>query len=439
MNSEKQKLLIEYLISSPEVFAICSPIVDPNYFDPEFRNAIQFVQSYYQKLAALPDPDQISAESQIKLEKREISKDKFKYCMQEVEEFCQRAAMENAVMASVPLIEEGDYGQVQTLIRNAATTGLAKNLGLEYFNNPKQRLTTLADGTVVFPTGWTEFDSLLLGGIARKELILWAANSGVGKSMTLANLAFNMTNMGLNCLYITLELSEEIVAQRFDTMFTGIGRATWKHHISEIATKVEAAGDQEGMGNLHITYMRSGSNANHIRAYLREFELLYGYVPDLLVVDYLDKVWPVEKVSADNIFEKDRLATMQLREVGVDYNMFVASASQLNRTAVNATHHDHSQIAGGISKINESDIYVSIVMNPAMRAAGEMIWNIQKTRNSDGDGSQVLLAWRAERLRILDPDGAETSKGLTLNTRVSTDNVEDEVSNESGLMGLMRI
>ena len=438
MNSEKQKLLIEYLISNPEVFAICSPIVDPNYFDPEFRNAVQFVQSYYLKMAALPDPDQIKAEAGATLQTREITKDKMRYCTEEVEEFCQRAAMEKAVMASVPLIEEGDYGQVQTLIRDAATTGLAKNLGLKYFEDPKQRLQTLADGTVVFPTGWKDFDNLLFGGIARKEIILWAANSGVGKSMTLANLCFNMVGRGLNCLYITLELSEEIVAQRFDTMYTGIGRATWEHHISEIATKVSAAGDEAGMGNLHITYMRSGSNANHIRAYLREFELLYGYVPDLLVVDYLDKVWPVEKVSADNIFEKDRLASMQLREVAVDYNMFCASASQLNRSAVNATHHDHSQISGGISKINESDIYVSIVMNDAMRAAGEMIWNLQKTRNSSGVGNQVYLKWDANHLRILDQDDRDSPQGLTLNTRRSSEPEETEEVG-GGLTSLMKL
>lgn len=439
MNSEKQKLLVEYFISSPEVFAICSPIVDANYFDPEFRNAITFVQRYYQKLSALPDPEQIKAEANLTIEKRDVTKDKIKYCSEEIEQFCQRSAMEKAVMASVPLIEEGDYGQVQTLIRNAATTGLAKNLGLNYFDNPEHRLRTLADGTVVFPTSWKDFDKLLFGGIARKEIILWAANSGVGKSMTLANLCFNMVQQGMNCLYITLELSEEIVAQRFDTMYTGIGRAVWEHHISEIATKVRAAGDEDNMGNLHITYMRSGSNANHIRSYLREFELLYGYVPDLLVVDYLDKVWPVEKVSADNIFEKDRLASMQLREVAVDYNMFCASASQLNRSAVNATHHDHSQISGGISKINESDIYVSIIMNDAMRAAGEMIWNLQKTRNSSGVGNQVYLKWDAQHLRILDQDELQRPSGLTLNTKISREEDEETINSGSGLLGLQNI
>ena len=128
---------------------------------------------------------------------------------------------------------------------------------------------------------------------------------------------------------------------------------------------------------------------------------------------------------------------MQLREIGVDYNMFVASASQLNRSAVNATHQDHSQIAGGISKINESDIYVSIIMNDAMRAAGEMIWFLQKTRNSNGVGNQVYLKWVAERLRIVDQHEQEQPKGLLLNKRSDAESSSENTSTGGGLMGLM--
>jgi replicative DNA helicase len=259
----------------------------------------------------------------------------------------------------------------------------------------------------VQPLGWTEGDDALFGGISRKEMLLVAANSGGGKSITLSNIAYNFSGDGLNVLYISLELSEPIVAQRFDTMLTGIGRKDWKGHFSEIVTRVEQAGTKNGI--IDIIQMSSGTTANQIRAYLKEYYLHYNFYPDLLIVDYLDKMNPNEKVDLGNVSVKDKLCAEQLRDIFVDFNMYGATASQLNRSAVGATEHNHSQIAGGITKINETDVYFSIVMSDQMRAAGEIMFIFQKTRNSDGVGKIIHLKWNAKTLRIENGDGSKSS------------------------------
>lgn len=424
MNTEKQKLLVEYLISSPDTFAICQGIVKSEYFDPELRNLVKFTKDYFEEYSTTPNPVVIKAETNIDLKLHTISLDQIKYCSNEIEKFCKQKAIEKAVLAAPKLIQSGDYGAIEKAIKDAVLVSLHKNIGLRYFNDPDERLYNMSIENLVHPTGWTDVDDALFGGLARKELLLVSASSGGGKSITLANLAANYVEHGLNVLYISLELSEYIVSQRFDTMFTGISRKDWKNHIGEISIGVRNKGKVSGI--LDIIQMPSGTTSNDIKAYLKEFYLHHNMLPDMLILDYLDKMSPNEKVSADNVFVKDKLCSEQLRDIGVEYNMIIATASQLNRDAVKSTEHNHSHIAGGISKINEADVYWSILLTDVMKAKGEISFNFQKTRNSDGVGKVIHLKWDPKRLRIL--NNTDTSKNDLVFKPKTTNKLSDLVN-----------
>jgi archaellum biogenesis ATPase FlaH len=404
MDSKKQRLLIEYLISSTDTFALCQNIVDPTYFDPEFRQAVTFVKTYYDEYSSTPSPAQIEAESGQKFEIRNVQPDEIKYCSTEIEKFCKHSAMRKASNALPALINEEKYAEAEEMVKAAVMVSLTNELGLRYFEDIDGRIQRMLTENKTNPTYWSDVDEALFGGISRKELLLVSANSGGGKSLTLANLAFNYVINGLNVLYISLELDEDIVAQRFDTMFTGISRKIWKDKADEVSTRLHAAAEKENTGVLDIIQMPSGTTAHQIRAYLKEFNLHYNMLPDLLILDYLDNMNPNERVSADNVFEKDKRSSEQLRQIGVDYNMYIATASQLNRSAVGAVDHDHSQIAGGISKINVADVYWSIIFTEQMRAMKKIIFILQKTRNSDGLGRQIHLKWEPRYLRIVDEE-----------------------------------
>jgi len=437
MNIEKQKLLVEYLVASHDTFALCSPIVLPNYFDPELRNAVTFVKNYYDEYNTIPDVMQVEAETGTKLEPQIITKDKIEYCANEIETFCKRKAIEGAILNSPDLIEKGDYGKVEELIKTAITVSLNRDLGLQYFENPEERMREMLEGERPHPTGWKEFDDALNGGIVRKQMTLFSANSGGGKSIVMANLALNMMEQGLSVLYISLELSQNMVSQRFDSMVTGITQAEWKQRVTETATKLESVKGE--MGELFIKYMPAGSNSNDFRAYLKEFELQFGMVPDMLVVDYLDIMGTNSKISADNVFEKDKLASEELRNIGAEYNMFVVTASQQNRGAVGQTDLNHSHIAGGLSKINTTDVYVSIIMTDAMRTAGEIAMQFLKTRSSDGVGKTIYLAWNGKTLRVTDPSGQGPNNGGVSFTNEKSNN--DDFLSEgdgSGLLDLIK-
>ena len=91
--------------------------------------------------------------------------------------------------------------------------------------------------------------------------------------------------------------------------------------------------------------------------------------------------------------------------MAVEYNLVLATCSQQGRSALDSKELNHGVIAGGISKINTADNYLSIVATDSMKAKGEMLLHLLKTRSSDGVGKFVPLAWNSRSLRITNPTG----------------------------------
>jgi replicative DNA helicase len=192
-------------------------------------------------------------------------------------------------------------------------------------------------------------DRKLFGGFNRGELNIFAGGSGAGKSLFLANLGVNFALAGLNVVYLTLELSEALVSMRIDSMVTGVSTREIFKNLDDIEMKVKMIGKKSGM--LQIKYMPSGKTVNDIRAYMKEYEIKCGKKVDVLLVDYMDLLMPIgKKISAENLFVKDKYVSEELRNLAMEKQCVFVTAAQLNRGAVEEVEFDHSHISGGLSK-----------------------------------------------------------------------------------------
>jgi archaellum biogenesis ATPase FlaH len=411
---EVQKLYLEIMLSDAETFVRCQGIFDHTLFDRKLQDAAEFMNAYAKEYNVLPDYNMVNATCRTDFVKPEDLKEgHMDWFMDEFEKFTQHKALERAIISSADLLEKHDYGAVEVLIKEAVQIGLARDMGTDYFADPRGRLLGIKDKNGQVSTGWPGMDRKLFGGFNRGELNIFAGGSGAGKSLFLANLGVNFALAGLNVVYLTLELSEALVSMRIDAMVTGISTKDIFKDLDDVEMKVKMIGRKAGM--LQVKYMPSGKTANDVRAYLKEYEIKVGKKVDVLLVDYLDLLMPVsKKISPADLFIKDKYVSEELRNLAVEKNCVFVTAAQLNRGAVEEVEFDHSHISGGLSKIQTADNVFGIFTSRAMRERGRYQLQLMKTRSSSGVGTKIDLEFNLESLRISDlPEDEQDHGGAT--------------------------
>ena len=396
-----QKLYLEMFMSDAVTFVRCASIFDPENFDRKLQETAEFIKEYVDQYKIMPETSIVNASCNVDMNPVQLPEENYIWLMNEFEQFSRHKGLERAIIKSADLLERGDYGPVEKMIKDAVQISLQKDMGTDYFEDPRARLEGLKNSNGQISTGWPSVDKKLYGGFNRGELNIWCAASGGGKSLFLANLGCNWALQGLNVLYLTFELSEALVAMRMDSMLTGIATREVFKNLDDVELKVRMLGKQSG--SIQIKYMPSGKNTNDIRAYLKEYQVKKGFKPYILLIDYLDLMMPMSvKVSPSDLFVKDKYVSEELRNLAMETQAIVVTASQLNRAAVEEIEFDHSHISGGLSKIQTADNVIGIFTSRAMKERGRYQIQFMKTRSSSGVGQKVDLEFDLDTLRIRD-------------------------------------
>jgi len=397
-----QKLYLEMMLADAESFARAQNIFDSNNFDRKLMPIAKFIKEYAEQYKVLPEVDMVNAKFDTKLKTaKDLDPSHFNWLLDEFETFSRHKALEKAILESADLLEHGDYAPVEDKIKAAVNIGLTRDIGTDYFDDPRGRLERLKNSNGQISTGWVNIDKKLFGGFNRGELNIFAGGSGAGKSLFLQNLAVNWASAGLNCCYISFELSEMLVAMRLDAMITNIPTRKIFPEIDNVEMKLKMIAKKAG--GLQIKYLPSGSTVLDIKTYIKELELKNKKKIDCILIDYLDLMMPKSKrVSPADLFIKDKYVSEELRNLAVESKMLMATASQLNRASVEEIEFDHSHIAGGLSKVQTADNVFGIFTSRAMKERGRYQVQFMKTRSSSGVGQKVDLEFDVDTLRIKD-------------------------------------
>ena len=425
-----QKLYIEFLISDYDLFVRCNSILNPIYFDRSLSPAVKFIQEYADEYSSVPKINQITAKTGVDLEDIGMQSVAHRdWFLDSFEIFCRHKAIERAIINSTDKLENQEYSSVETLVREAVGIGLTKQTGTEYWESPEERLQRILEKGGGTSTGWKDIDRWLYGGLNNGELTIFSGPSGSGKSLFLQNLALNWSLAGLNVVYISLELSEDLCGMRLDSMITGYSTKRLFSNKETVGLKIHKAGQQAGM--LHIVQLNNGVTVRDIRAYLKELMIKRNIAIDAVFVDYLDLMMPMDKrIKVDNLFIKDKFVSEELRRLAVETNMLCVSASQINRSGVDEhDEYNHSHISGGISKIYTADNVIGIFSSRNMRENGRVQVQFMKTRSSNGEGRKVDLKYCVDSMRISDlEEDDEDAETNTINRiyQNSTSDLEED-------------
>tara|TARA_B100000424_G_scaffold101749_1_gene76535 strand:+ start:2368 stop:3738 length:1371 start_codon:yes stop_codon:yes gene_type:complete len=402
-----QELFVKFLASDTELFTRCQSITKKEFFDKPLQEIIEFLDIHVNEYQVLPTRDQLIGIYDFDWHDiLEASEQHKKWFIEEYEKFCRHKALAIAILESTDLLQENKYGEVELIIKEAVQLGLPKNMGTKYFEDPRTRLEKIKDNNGTTSTGWKTFDNVLYGGFNKGELNIFAGGSGAGKSLFLQNLALNWALAGIHVVYVSLELSEGLCSMRMDSMLTGYGTKDIFKNMDDVELNVRMKGKKSG--NLQIIQMPNGVTINDIRSYLKELETKTGQKTQAILIDYLDLMMPAQrKVPPSDLFIKDKFVSEELRNLATELEIVLATASQLNRGAVDEVEYDHSHIAGGLSKIQTADNVIGIFSSKLMRERGRMQIQFMKTRSSSGVGSKLDLKFDINSLKISDMDEDE--------------------------------
>lgn len=437
LSLKQQTMLISLWVSDERTFARTNSIVQPGYFDPELRKPISFIKQYYDKYSGIPIPDVITAETDFVPKIVKLSTDQQKFTEDSIETFCRQSALKKVITTrAAELVVAENYGELEAEVRKAISIQIDSDIGISFFKNIKERQADVTSAHR-YSLGYPDLDKNMDGGIARREMLLMLATSGGGKSVSVLNFCIELiqqrdvkTNNFLNCLLVSLELSEDMIDKRTQMIVTGKSSKDVQTNKDDVREQLESMTGR--CGDLIIKRMKGGSTANDIRTLVKEIEIQNGWIPDVIFLDYLDKLHPIQKVSTENIGTRDKFITEEFYELLNDLNTIGLTASQLTKDAATVEVYNQSHQAGGAEKTRSADWVMAIHLTDAQRAAGQIGFQFLKTRSSGGVGNTIQLGWDAKSLRVYNPSDKQRQMEARQNnsdSQILPENNLDELMN----------
>jgi hypothetical protein len=230
-----QSKIIASLLSDIKFIQTISDILNPSMFDSDSNKwLVKSVVDYYYKYKKQPTLEVIKykideiddgvLKSGVVDKLREVWKNveatDLEFVQSEVLDFCKNQTLKGAILESVDLLENKDYDGIKSIIDEAMKAGTTRDLGHDYITSLEDRLAESARVTVKTP--WDVINEVMDGGLGAGELGVIVAPAGIGKSWTLQAIGASTIKENKTVVHYTLELNENYVGLRYDSIFSGV-------------------------------------------------------------------------------------------------------------------------------------------------------------------------------------------------------------------------
>jgi len=395
--SHFQLRLLHYLIADRDFAASVLDALKPEFFSNDhYRTLVTMLMQYFEEYNAMPSFDSLATlvnteiSDEVELEYlqdvlKKISQDGDRTDKDFIEDktidFCKQQALVNAIKECVPLIERNQLEDIDEIISKARNAVAQRDEGHDYFDQALARRMGERDPV---STGLPLLDRYMAGGLGANEAGIILAGTGVGKSMMLAHLAAEALKQGLNVVYFTLELSEQMVALRIDAKLAGIALTTLLNdsegeYRERVDKRLKQIRKDTGKDPrlLIKEYPTKTASIGTFRNYLmRQYHK--GFVPDMIVVDYADIMKPASAYKEKRYELEGNIEN--LRSLAGELKVPVWTASQTNREGLETSIVGLTSISESLAKAMVADVILSIGRDHALVERGEACYYLAKNR-----------------------------------------------------------
>lgn len=356
IEDKTEKLVLEKLITNENYARTVLPFLKIDYFNVDTGIIFETIYNFYDKYNSKPTKKTLGVElskkkfsndqkenlssiyAEIDGNEDSTNQDNHEWLKDTTEKWCQEKALTNAIFDSIDIIEgkskDLKKDAIPSIVQDALAVSFNRDIGHDYIDDFEKRYEFYHSDIERIPFDIPLLNSITRGGLPRGTLSAVAAGTGVGKSIFLCHSAASYITSGQNVLFISLEMSEESIGERVDANLLDIPvndlpsvpKDKFTSKINDLKRKT--------LGKLIIKqYPTSSAHVGHFRALCDELKMKKNFVPDVIIVDYLNICASsrVRYSSGANSYTVVKAIAEELRSLAIEYNVPVLTATQLNR------------------------------------------------------------------------------------------------------------
>ena len=342
------------------------------------------------------------------------------WLMESTEKFCKDRAVFLAIMGSIKIFEGKDpvhnKDAIPSLLSDALAVSFDSHVGHDYLDDFESRYEYYHRVEEKIAFDLEMFNKITKGGLSKKTLNIALAGTGVGKSLFMCHVAASCLTQGKNVLYITMEMAEERIAERIDANLLNltmdelkvVDKDIYESRIEKIRKKTQ--------GKLIVKeYPTASAHSGHFRALLEELKLKREFVPDIIMIDYLNICSSQRMKQGANInsYTYVKAIAEELRGLAVEYNVPILSATQTTRSGYTNSDPGLEDTSESFGLPATADFMFALVSNEELEQLNQIIVKQLKNRYNDpGYYKRFVVGIDRSKMKLYDVE-ASAQEGLS--------------------------
>ena len=368
-----QNQLINNIIVYKDFSNSIIEVIDPHYFDNQyFRIICQMIKEFYSKYEHTPTFDTLEQLTKSEISSpmaqksildtldqvRTVSDDGSAYVQEKALKFCKQQELQKVMTKAQSIIDKGDfesYDKLEEMVRGALQVGEVDKGTTDVFFNLDEVLDD--DYRHPIPIGVPGIDNLLKGGLAKGEIGVILAPTGVGKSTFTTKIANHAFNLGYNVLQIFFEDNPKIIQRKHFTLWSGIHPDDLSENREEVVEKVKQI-QTSRKNKLIMKKLASDTvSMNQIKNQVRKM-MAEGIKVDMIILDYIDCVVP-DKVLSDE-WKSEGSVMRGFEAMCHELDIAGWTATQGNRNSISSEVVTTDQMGGSIKKAQVGHVIITV-------------------------------------------------------------------------------
>ena len=348
-------------------------VLDPKYFDNQyFRLVMQMIKEYYKKYEHAPSYDTLEqltkseitshmAQKMVLDMVQQIKDAPFQghqFVQEKSLKFCKQQELQKVMGKAQKIIDKGDfesYDKLEEMVREALQVGENNDGANDVFSNLDQVLED--DFRHPIPIGIAGIDNCMKGGLAKGEIGVILAPTGVGKTTVLTKISNHAFNLGYNVLQIFFEDNPKIIQRKHFTLWTGIAPDNLSLYKEDVLQRVKQI-QNDTPNKLTLKKLPSDTLSmtqvkNQVRKMIAE-----GNKIDLIVLDYIDCIMPDKNLGDE--WKSEGSVMRGFEAMCHELDIAGWTATQGNRSSISSEVVTTDQMGGSIKKAQVGHVIISV-------------------------------------------------------------------------------